>query len=218
MLIAFFVSSITLGHIRADVRTRRLGAIVAKGGRRDGMQVMANGGTFALAAVGFLLHPHVAWLALGGGALATATADTWATEIGSLARAFPRSILTGRPVPPGTSGGVTIAGTSVSIMGAGLIAGIAAMGHWPSPVVVATVVGGIVGSVADSVIGAAIQSRRWCDQCDLGTEQERHVCGAASRPIGGVTWIDNDMVNLLSGLLGAATALFLLFLKDLWTS
>jgi hypothetical protein len=51
----------------------------------------------------------------------------------------------------------------------------------------------------------------------MATEQGTHVCGNTTRAIGGVPWIDNDMVNLLSGLLGAATALFLLSLKDLWT-
>ena len=217
MLITFFLSSTALGRVRADLREQRIGAIVAKGGSRDAMQVVANGGAFALAAVGFTLHPHVGWMALGAGALAAATADTWSTELGSLARAKPRSILTGRAVPAGTSGGVTIVGTLASVAGASLIAAVAALSHWPSSIVFVTVVAGIVGSLADSVVGAAIQSRRWCDQCETATEQETHVCGTATRAVGGVTWIDNDMVNLLSGLLGAATALFLLSLKDLWT-
>jgi uncharacterized protein (TIGR00297 family) len=207
MLVAFFVTSTGLGRIRTDVRAMRIGAIVAKGGRRDAMQVLANGGAFALAAVAFALHSHAGWMALGAGALAAATADTWATEIGSLARANPRSVLTGRVVPAGTSGGITVAGTTASVAGASLIATIALLFHWPTPVVFATLVGGIVGSVADSLLGAAVQSRRWCDQCELATEQESHVCGNTTRPVGGVTWMDNDMVNLLSGLLGAATAL-----------
>jgi uncharacterized membrane protein len=95
MLMTFFISSSALGRVRADLRAQRIGAIVAKGGPRDAMQVLANGGAFALAAVGFTLHPHAGWLALGAGAMAAATADTWATEIGSLSRAAPRSILTG---------------------------------------------------------------------------------------------------------------------------
>jgi uncharacterized protein (TIGR00297 family) len=217
MLMTFFISSSALGRVRADLRAQRIGAIVAKGGPRDAMQVLANGGAFALAAVGFTLHPHAGWLALGAGAMAAATADTWATEIGSLSRAAPRSILTGRRVAAGTSGGVTIVGTIASIAGSSLIAAVSALSHWPRPLFFVTVVAGTVGSLADSILGATIQARRWCDQCDMATEQGTHVCGNTTRAIGGVPWIDNDMVNLLSGLLGAATALFLLSLKDLWT-
>ena len=209
MLIGFFVSSSALGRIRADVRGRRIGAIVAKGGPRDARQVLANGGVFAAAALGHLLHPSNSWLALGGGALAAAAADTWATEIGSLALRPPRDILRWRPVPPGTSGGVTLVGTIASVAGGGFVGAMAVLAGWPSVAVVATVVGGIVGAFADSILGAAVQVRRWCDRCDAATEQPVHVCGAGTRISGGIPWIDNDTVNFVSVMLGGATAVVL---------
>ena len=73
-----------------------------------------------------------------------------------------------------------------------------------------TVVGGIVGALADSILGAAVQLRRWCDRCDSATEQSVHVCGTGTRISGGVAWIDNDSVNLISVVLGGIAALILL--------
>ena len=210
MVIAFFVASTLLGRIRADLRTRRIGSIVAKGGARDAGQVLANGGVFAAAALGHLLHPSISWLALGGGALAAAAADTWATEIGSLASTPPRDILRWNPVPAGTSGGVTLAGTTASVAGSAFVAAMAGLAGWQSPVVVAILVGGIAGSLADSILGSAAQVRRWCDRCDSGTEQAVHGCGTGTRMAGGISWIDNDTVNLVSVTLGGATALALL--------
>ena len=209
MIIGFFVSSTALGRIRSEARARRIGGIVAKGGPRDARQVLANGGVFTAAALGYLVHPSVAWLTLGGGALAAAASDTWATEIGSLARQIPRNILTWQPVAPGTSGGVTIPGTMASLVGAAFVGAIALAGGWPAWVVGAVVGGGIVGGIADSVLGASVQVRRWCDRCVAGTEQPVHVCGTATRVSGGVPWIDNDTVNLLSVILGGLAALLL---------
>lgn len=45
------------------------------------------------------------------GALAAATADTWATEIGAFSPRNPRHILSFQEVTKGSSGGVTLLGT-----------------------------------------------------------------------------------------------------------
>lgn len=209
MLIGFFLASTGLGRIGRDMRARRIGGIVAKGGARDASQVVANGGIFAGAALGYLMHPSPLWMALGGGALGAAAADTWATEIGTLARQAPRHIIAGTPVPPGTSGGVTVVGLMASIAGAGFIGGLGALAGWPRAAVVAIVVGGVAGSLADSLLGGVAQVRRWCDRCTMATEQPLHLCGSTTRITGGIPWLDNDAVNLLSVMVGGATALIL---------
>jgi uncharacterized protein (TIGR00297 family) len=210
MLIAFFLTSTGLGRIGRDRRALRTGGIVAKGGARDARQVLANGGAFALAALAWLVAPSPTWLAVGGGALAAAASDTWATEIGSLARGSPRHVITWQQVPTGTSGAVSIPGTLASVAGALLIGVLAAISGWPRLVILATVVGGIAGSAADSLLGGTLQVRRWCDRCDSGTEQSVHLCGSRTRVAGGIPWVDNDMVNLASILIGAATAALLI--------
>jgi uncharacterized protein (TIGR00297 family) len=204
LLMLFFVTSTALSHAGRSAKEARTGAVVEKGGARDAVQVAANGGVYAAAAAGFVLWPTAGWQALGLGALAAATADTWATEIGTLAGHRPRSITSWRVVPPGTSGGVTLVGTLASVAGAAAIGGGAALLGWPSRVAWWAVVGGVAGALADSVLGALWQVRRWCETCNVPTERRVHPCGSITVPAGGTSWLDNDAVNALSTVFGAA--------------
>jgi uncharacterized membrane protein len=43
----------------------------------------------------------------------------------------------------------------------------------------------------------------------MDTEQRIHLCGATTVVIGGLVWLENDAVNLLSSAVGAAVALTL---------
>jgi uncharacterized protein (TIGR00297 family) len=207
LLIAFFVASTALSHYRAPVKTARTASIVAKGSERDAKQVLANGGVFALAAALSLLAPSwLSWPALAAGALAASTSDTWATEIGTLSNSTPRTIVGWRQVPPGTSGGVTGLGALAAIAGAAFIALVALAVGWPRDIPLAALFGGIFGSTVDSLIGATLQSRRWCDLCDRPTERAIHGCGMETRAAGGIAWLDNDVVNLLSSAAGGLLA------------
>jgi uncharacterized protein (TIGR00297 family) len=206
LLIAFFVASTALSRLRQREKEARTGGVVAKGGARDAVQVLANGGVFAAAAAGSLLVPSPLWAPAGLGALAAAAADTWATEIGTLAGGLPRTLLGWRAVPPGTSGAVSAAGTAALVAGAAFVALLAIALGFPAWVALAGLAGGVAGAVADSVLGATVQDRRWCDRCSEATERRTHACGAATRASGGVEWIDNDVVNVACTMTGGAVA------------
>ena len=215
LLIAYFVASIALSRLRGAEKAERTGDVVAKGGARDAFQVVANGGLFAVAAIiGTTLAPEspiariVTAAALG--ALAASAADTWATEIGSLATRPPRSILTWRPVPPGTSGGVNLLGMSAMVAGAAFVAYAGRALAIDVPVL-AVVLAGFLGAIADSVVGATLQDRRWCDTCQKSTERLVHGCGTTTRHAGGITLVDNDLVNLIATFAGAAIAALLVY-------
>lgn len=206
LLVAFFVGGTALSRLGGAGKSLRTASVVAKGGERDAWQVLANGAAFALAALGQLVVPHPLWLAAGAGALAAAAADTWATEIGTLSPRVPRSILTWRPVPTGTSGGVSALGSAAALGGA-LFIGVVALAIGARPLVAGgAVLAGIAGAAADSLLGATVQARRWCARCGTGTERIVHPCGERSHPAGGVSWIDNDVVNLLATAIGALAA------------
>ena len=70
LLITYFVSATLVSHYRAGEKAARTSGRVDKGGARDAIQVLANGGVFALCALGYWLSPDSLWQALGAGALA----------------------------------------------------------------------------------------------------------------------------------------------------
>ena len=208
LLVAFFVSSTTLSRYRHTTRETRIASVVEKGDERDATQVFANGGIFAVTAVTAAVTGDPNWAAAGMGALAAATADTWGTEVGTLAGRPPRSIVSLQVLEPGASGGVTVPGTLASLGGATLIALTAlAVGLTSNPVPV--LLGGVAGSLADSLAGATVQERRWCDGCSRFTERRIHTCGTATRVTGGIPGFRNDLVNLVCTLVGGGASALL---------
>jgi uncharacterized protein (TIGR00297 family) len=209
LLLAFFAGSTILGRWRAKRRHTLTDAIVEKTGARDAEQVLANGGIFALAAIGYAWTSQLPLVAVGVGALVAANADTWATEIGTVAGGEPRSILGWRRVPPGTSGAVSAYGTVATFAGAGFLASLAIVLGWPRDAALAAAAGGVAGSLADSLAGALFQQRRWCDACGCTTERRVHDCGAGTEHAGGIAWVRNDAVNFICTATGAAVAVAL---------
>ncbi len=223
LLILFFVTSSLLsryGAVQKQVAEGRM----AKGGPRDAGQVLANGGWLALLALWHARQP-APWVFLAAvGALAAVMADTWSTEFGLLSTTPPRRITTGRPVPPGTNGGVTLLGllgaaTGASLMGfvAGLLilAGDVPAGLGPGRLAGVTVASGLVGTVVDSLLGATVQAVRWCPLCREETEQDPHICGTATHRLRGWSWLDNDVVNAVTSVTGSLAAVLLAFLVGL---
>jgi uncharacterized protein (TIGR00297 family) len=207
-LISVFVTASALSKLGERKKATLIGPVVQKGDQRDAGQVLANGGIYAMAALGYIVFPSPVWQALGIGALAASAADTWATEVGTLAGGEPISIISGKRVPPGTSGGVTVVGTMAGVGGALFVAVGATPANWPVPFA-AVALGGIAGALADSLLGATVQARRWCDVCAKSTERLVHNCGTPTRHAGGVAGFDNDVVNAVCSGVGALVALLL---------
>ena len=66
--------------------------------------------------------------------------------------------------------------------------------------------GGLAGSLFDSLLGATVQAIYFCDRCVKETERVIHRCGTHARHLRGWRWLDNDLVNLLSSAGGAVVA------------
>ncbi|WP_295611748.1 TIGR00297 family protein [uncultured Methanobrevibacter sp.] len=152
-------------------------------GRRTSKNVISNGVVACfMAAFGGYYLPFV-----GGfiGAIATATSDTLASEIGVL-DPHPRLITTLQKVDPGTNGAVSVLGTAVGIVGAAVI-GIAAylLGIMPNPLLAigVAIISGTVGCFMDSILGAVFENR--------------HL-------------ITNEHVNLIATIVGALAGILLL--------
>ena len=206
LLLVYFVLSTLVSRVGRAEKERRTATIVEKGGERDAIQVLANGGVFAAAGLGMLALPAVSWTALAAGSLAAAAADTWATEIGTLKGGEPRSILTGERLVAGTSGGVTSVGSLGAVGGAATIAASALALGLPIRSAAFVFAGGVAGAFLDSILGATVQLRRWCDRCQRETERRVHDCGTSTARYRGLRWMDNDVVNVLGAAIGGLIA------------
>ncbi len=200
VLVLFFVSSSALSLLPP----------AGERSARDAQQVLANGSVAAVASAVMCWFPEASVALLG--AVAAATADTWATEIGVRLGKTPRSILTLRRQPPGTSGAVSFPGTLAAATGALAVAG---AGYWlisgaTVDGTVAVAIAGLIGSVVDSVLGAGLQARYRCPACGASPDVARHGgCASRAKRISGVPGLDNDVVNLLATVTGAAAALLI---------
>ncbi|MDQ7064762.1 MAG: DUF92 domain-containing protein [candidate division KSB1 bacterium] len=213
-LIVFFVTSSLLSkwtQWRKAADTGRYKAV----SHRDAKQVLSNGGLPMLLAIIsiWLPHPMVFFLYLAG--VAAAAADTWATEIGLLSAQTPRSIVSGKPVLPGASGGITLPGLigaaagSAAVSFSVLLTPSGTAGPISGSALLWVALAGFLANLLDSVLGATLQRKSTCAVCGLETEHLHH-CNTPTRHVAGLRWLDNDGVNLACSLGGILIAAILI--------
>jgi len=203
----------TVQATRAGYRLKSLKGMAEKRrGARGWLNVLANVGPSSLMALLFVLAPFPATPLLFTSFLCVALADTVATELGGLSRGPPRLIT--RPwvrVPPGTSGGVSGLGLGASLLAAALFSLMA----WllgvvePTPLAwLAVCLGGFLGALLDSLLGATLQERFLCPNCGRVVEERVHCLRLCERR-SGIPGLDNNVVNILAIALGGLLSLLL---------
>jgi uncharacterized membrane protein len=184
-----------------------------KSSRRDAMQVIANGGVAGLITVAWLATNNDALYIAYLGAVAAATADTWGTELGTLSRSPPLLITSFKKVEAGRSGAVSSLGLLAGVAGCIAIVVCAVPwirdGHFIAASV-AVVGGGVIGSLADSILGATLQAQFRCVVCKRETERLSH-CAHETEFATGLRFLRNDGVNLLCSVIGGVTS-YILFI------
>jgi len=203
-LFVFFISS--------SILTILPGGLEEVDERRTLAQVIANGSVAWLAVLAIPLLPCGVWHhhilhAFFIGAIAAANADTWATEIGTRYGKDSRSIVSGRYVDPGTSGGITTIGTIAAALGALAVAATYPLlfpptGYRMSDILIITGAG-FTGSLVDSILGATLQKKCRCRRCGELVESKTH-CGHATSVLRG--FLTNDHVNWFCTIVGAVIA------------
>lgn len=194
-------------------------------GKRNWLQVLCNTGMALQLAVLYIIdcgcgerpidfksNYRSSWLSIGVMAsFACCNGDTWASELGTvLAKGDPFLITTGKRVPRGTNGGVSWIGLWVSFMGGVLIglvhyltnlyvidSDVLRVSSVQWPLIVIGGVGGLVGSLIDSIIGATMQYSGQHEESGKIVEMP----GKNVRHISGVRILDNHSVNLISSIL-----------------
>lgn len=204
-------------------RKRALGQRFAPAERRRHGKVLARLGWPTLVALYGRVggDPALVFSAFVG-AMAAATADVWNTEVGVLNPEPPRLITTRRKVEPGSAGAVSPLGVVAALGGAWLIGflglGLMVLAAWIEVsawsrallwLPLAATIGGVAGSLVDSLLGATAQAIYYCEECEVRTESPVHRCGETARRVRGVTWLTDDLVDLVCGVSGAAVTALL---------
>ncbi len=121
--------------------------------------VFSNGGAAAIFALMYLfMHDELYFIGLMG-AMATAMADTSATELGQVYGRHPRLIINMKKVPLGTPGGVSKEGLLFSLLGSGVIASLLFIWSYSVAIFIAILISGFVGALIDSFVGASIERK-----------------------------------------------------------
>ena len=157
IMLAFFIVGAGATRYRYSEK-EKLGVAQEHGGVRGYFNVFANGLVATGAAILFGITGQPAFVALFMGSVASAAADTAASEIGVTGKK-PYLITTLKQVPRGTNGGVTLWGEAASIVAAVLVAAVAwAMGVVDPWMVAVTVAAGFIGTNIDSLVGATLEN------------------------------------------------------------
>ena len=226
VLLTFFITASALSRL-FGAKKAGVAQNFEKGSRRDAGQVAANGGVAGIMVLCYVLllqfDPDsvilpLLWVGFAA-SLAGANADTWATELGVLNNRRPVLLTTGRRVPVGTSGAVSLAGTIAALAGSGLVAAAAwlvGLAGWApdggrplySQFLVITFAG-LIGAFVDSFLGATFQAVYFCENCQKETERSPlHTCGYATIRKRGISWLNNDWVNTACTLSAGLAGLF----------
>ena len=209
LLFLFFFSCTVVGKISKKIRSSQKGEVAEKKGHtRDSMQVLANGLMATIAALLWSVSLESKALVIFGAAVAEATSDTFAGEIGRLSKRKPVSILTFKPVPVGLSGGVTPLGILAAFLSSVLIGfcwylwfvDVSVTGA----ILVATM--GFAGCILDSVLGAGVQGIYYDSKSEQFSE-DKEKDGRQLELSRGIRWVDNDVVNLMSNIFSGVFAL-----------
>lgn len=180
MLGTFFVLGTLATAHRKDLKAKVSGDGLHPEQRKTG-QVLANGGVAAGMALLAIIDPErvAMYIMMLAASLAAATADTLSSELGTVyGRSF-YNILTLKKEPKGLDGVVSLEGTLLGAGGAMIIAVIYAMMAEFDERCLFIVLAGILGNLADSVLGASLERKHY---------------------------IGNDIVNFLNTLFAALVA------------
>jgi len=225
-LLAFFVSSNRAMKYKEEVK-KTLDETYRAGCLRNWLDILCSSGMALELSLLYLIdigsadlpidfrHQYRAsWFCCAVlGSLSSRAGDTWASQLGSvLAWGNPRLITSLSSVPRGTNGGVSFIGLISSFIG-GLIIGVAYylgilmfacsrdLSLAPDQLLVILIggLGGLLGSIIDSILGASLQ---FSGQ-DIKTGRIVEVAGQGVIPIAGKMVLDNHSVNVISSILTA---------------
>jgi len=205
-LISFFVSASIWTKVKHHVK-KSINDIQVRGGRRDHVQVMANGIVpLVFSFIYFYFYhddPYQIFLIAAVSAIAASNSDTWASELGVLSKGKTISILSWKVIDKGISGGISLFGTLIAAVGAffiGFIYVSAQVIFYQAdiisviPVLLIISAAVFLGCLVDSLLGASVQAKYKEILSGKITEKAKDL--EQTILAAGIRWVTNDIVNL----------------------
>ena len=201
-LMIFFMSSLLIQKFVVVLLPEKH---TEKHGARNWIQVFANGGILGFISIIYYIYPTNLVIFAAALSMAASTSDTWASEIGSFSSDIPYGLICRKSITRGLSGGVTRLGLWASFWGSTLIsltyfAMMMMMSGYRLNLLFMAILcclGGFMGSIVDSVLGELVQAKYLDDHLEVVESKHNHH----EKLIHGYSWLDNNMVNLLSNLI-----------------
>ncbi len=183
---------------------------------RKAKQIIANSVVaLALCAIYYLTEEKL-FLYSAFAVIVEEFADSMSSDIGRISRRIPRDIIGFKQLPTGISGGVTALGSLSALVACAVALAIPFTFGVMSINIYLILIGiTLIGVFIDSILGSRLQVLYKCSKCGALTESPVH-CNENANYHKGVKWLDNSLVNLLSGVitalltLGALSLIFIL--------
>ena len=231
-LVVFLFLSTMFGRFRKQSEKDSAGDI-KEGKPRDRWQVLANGGVylaFAITVYGINHGIHkifgsvissefvlkLYFLALIS--VSVSCADTLSSEVGQWLGGIPRSLITGKRLPRGLSGGVTGFGFLGAMVGSAAIGVVWCFTHAEQNFNVLSLseelgfsylmIFGMLGTIVDSALGDLFQAKYLLPDGQLS---DKPMNDESLRPVRGLKAINNDVVNILTNFIVVGLAWFVIF-------
>ncbi len=201
ILLMFFVGSLMSDKVKKHKKR-------SPSEQRNSIQVLANGFVGGVSALIYIVFPNKVFFLLYATSFAEAFADTVGSGIGALAKNTYDPFRM-KKVENGLSGGMSIIGTTASLLAALSIASLSLLFEGIyifDAIIIASC--GFLGSVFDSFLGSRAQIKYICRKCGAVVEDSVH-CDNICQKHSGFSWVNNNVVNLVSIIVSVLLSLLL---------
>lgn len=207
-----FVGAVVVGLVKREKRKAREEGLYPHVGARGIVQVLSNALPALVFGLVYFLTGITPFFMASVATVIAGVADSFASDLGIVGEGKVVSVLTFKEVQRGMSGGVSIFGTLsafiTSLVGAValfLVGEVGVHGIWIISL------SAFLGTLTDSLLGASVQRAYKCTVCGKFTERKEH-CDAHTELVKGLSFVDNNLVNLLSLTIAGGIALGLSFI------
>lgn len=167
---------------------------------RTFIQVLINGGLGTLFIILYGITKHQFLLIISVISLSGCLIDSVSSDVGTMSKNDPYDFIKRKTVQNGMSGGVSFLGT-ISALLVSIIVAFSTYKYLNLTYQYVFLITGLIflQTIIDSVLGSVLQAKYECIECKKITEKLEH-CNKQTELIEGISWINNNMVNLISSI------------------